>query len=243
MMRRCAGRENEPRYICTRTTVLSLLTHGALPCAQKREVERFISRTDDGHTTPLNLVWEAPHAMAVEFRNGGGRVALTIGCFGVVRSGHVRFSVCGTRVRDEWQRRALGELLVRRLEVAVLGKCADLHATSVEMTLPGGQCHLRVASLLMYSKCGWQISHRSKEAVSSERLRGLVARKLEVLDEAHAEYPRRDVGTALEPAKAAAAKAMRKAIARAQVQYSVDSPSARPAVGPPSRVPAPPLAS
>ena len=37
--------------------------------------------------------------------------------------------------------------------------------------------------------------------------------------------------------------AMRKAIARAQVQYSVDSPSARPAVGPPSRVPAPPLAS
>ena len=215
-----------------------------LPRAQKREVERFISRTDDGHTTPLNLVWEAPHAMAVEFRNGGGRVALTIGCFGVVRSGHVRFSVCGTRVRDEWQQRALGELLVRRLEVAVLGKCADLHATSVEMTLPGGQCHLRVASLLMYSKCGWQISHRSKEAVSSERLRGLVvARKLEVLDEAHAEYPRRDVGTALEPAKAAAAKAMRKAIARAQVQYSVDSPSARPAVGPPSRVPAPPLAS
>ena len=167
----------------------------------------------------MNLVWDAPHAMAVEFRNGGGRVALTIGCFGVVRSGHVRFSVCGTRVRDEWQRRALGELLVRRLEVAVLGKCADLHATSVEMTLPGGQCHLRVASLLMYSKCGWQISHRSKEAVSSERLRGLVvARKLEVLDEAHAEYPRRDVGAALEPAKAAAAKALRKAIARAQVR-------------------------
>ena len=96
-----------------------------LPRAQKREVERFISRTDDGHTTPLNLVWDAPHAMAVEFRNGGGRVALTIGCFGVVRSGHVRFSVCGTRVRDEWQRRALGELLVRRLEVAVLEKCAD----------------------------------------------------------------------------------------------------------------------
>ena len=182
--------------------------------------------------------------MAVEFRNGSGRVALTIGCFGVVRSGHAIFSVCGTRVRDEWQQRALGELLVRRLEVAVLGKCADLHATTVEMTLPGGQCHLRVASLLMYSKCGWQISHRSKEAVSSERLRGLVvARKLEVLDEAHAEYARRDVGTALEPAKAAAAKAMRKAIARAQVRYSVDSPSARPAVGPPSRVPALPLAS
>jgi len=71
----------------------------------------------------------------------------------------------------------------------------------------------------MYSKCGWQISHRSKEAVSSERLRGLVvARKREVLDEAHAECPRRDVATALEPAKAAAAKALRKAIARAQVR-------------------------
>ena len=167
----------------------------------------------------MNLVWDAPHAMAVEFRNGGGRVALTIGCFGVVRSGHVRFSVCGTRVRDEWQRRALGELLVRRLEVAVLGKCADLHAASVELTLPGGQCHRRVASLLMYSNCGWRISHRSKEAVSSERLRGLVAaRKREVLDEAHAECPRRDVATALEPAKAAAAKAVRKAIARAQVR-------------------------
>ena len=222
----------------TRALLRSRPPAALLPRAQKREVERFISRTDDGHTTPLNLVWEAPHAMAVEFRNGGGRVALTIGCFGVVRSGHVRFSVCGTRVRDEWQRRALGELLVRRLEVAVLGKCADLHATSVEMTLPGGQCHLRVASLLMYSKCGWQISHRSKEAVSSERLRGLVARKLEVLDEAHAEYARRDVGTALEPAKAAAAKAMRKAIARAQVQYSVDSPlraaCSRPSIARPS---------
>ena len=156
--------------------------------------------------------------MAVEFRNGGGRVALTIGCFGVVRKGHAIFSVCGTRVRDEWQRRALGELLVRRLEVAVLGKCADLQATSVEMTLPGGRCHLRVASLWMYSKSGWQITRRTKETVSSERLRGLLARKLEVLDEAHAEYPRRDVGAALEPAKAAAAKALRKAIARAQVR-------------------------
>ena len=156
--------------------------------------------------------------MAVEFRNGSGCVALIIGCFGVVRSGHAIFSVYGTRVRDQWQQRALGELLVRRLEVAVLGKCADLHAASVELTLPGGQCHRRVVSLLMYSKSGWQISHRTKGAVSSERLRGLLARKHDALDEAHAEYARRDVGAALEPAKAAAAKALRKAIARAQVR-------------------------
>ena len=63
--------------------------------------------------------------MAVEFRSGSGCVALIVGCFGVVRSGHASFSVYGMHVRDEWQQRALGELLVRRLEVAVLEKCAD----------------------------------------------------------------------------------------------------------------------
>ena len=104
--------------------------------------------------------------MAVEFRNGSGCVALIIGCFGVVRSGHAIFSVYGTRVRDQWQQRALGELLVRRLEVAVLEKCADLHADPMEMTLPGGGCHRKVVSLLMYSKCDWRIIHRSKEISS-----------------------------------------------------------------------------
>ena len=163
--------------------------------------------------------------MAVEFRNGSGCVALIIGCFGVVRSAHAIFSVYGTRVRDQWQQRALGELLVRRLEVAVLEKCADLHADSMEMTLPGGGCHRKVVSLLMYSKCDWRIIHRSKDIVSSDRLRCLLAQNFEVLDDTHAEYSRRDAGTALEPAKAAAAKAMRKAIARAKVKYYVDSPA------------------
>ena len=163
--------------------------------------------------------------MAVEFRNGSGCVALIIGCFGVVRSAHAIFSVYGTRVRDQWQQRALGELLVRRLEVAVLEKCADLHADSMEMTLPGGGCHRKVVSLLMYSKCDWRIIHRSKDIVSSDRLRCLLAQNFEVLDDTHAEYSRRDAGTALEPAKVAAAKAMRKAIARAKVKYYVDSPA------------------
>ena len=186
------------------------------PRTQKREVESFISRTDGGHTTPLNLVWGAPHSIAVEFRNGSGCVALIIGCFGVARSGHVIFSVYGTRVADEWQKRSLGELLVRRLEVAALEECARLNAKSMELTLPGGECHCKVASLLMYCKCDWQIIHRSKQ-MTSEQLRKLLDRNIEVLEEAHAEYSRCDVEKALGQANAAVDKAMRKAIARAEV--------------------------
>jgi hypothetical protein len=154
--------------------------------------------------------------MAVEFRNSSGCVALVIGSFGVVRNGHAIFSVYGTRVRDQWQQRALGELLVRRLEVATLEECVNLKARSMEMTLPGGECHFKVASLLMYCKCGWQIIHRSKR-MTSEQLRGLLNLNIEMLNEAHAEYSRCDVEKALAQAKVAADKALRKAIARAEV--------------------------
>ena len=154
--------------------------------------------------------------MAVEFRNSSGCVALIIGCFSVVRNGHAIFSVYGTCVRDQWQQRALGELLVRRLEVAALEECVNLNAKSMELTLPGGECHFKVASLLMYRKCDWKIIHRSKQ-MTSDQLRGLLDLNIEVLNEAHAEYSRCDVPKALGRARAAADKAMRKAIARAEV--------------------------
>lgn len=80
----------------------------------------------------------------------------------------------------------------------------------------GGECHCKVASLLMYCKCDWQIIHRSKQ-MTSEQLRKLLDRNIEVLEEAHAEYSRCDVEKALGQANAAVDKAMRKAIARAEV--------------------------
>ena len=154
--------------------------------------------------------------MAVEFRNSSGIVALIIGCFSAVRNGHAIFSVYGTCVRDQWQQRALGELLVRRLEVAALEECVHLNAKSMELALPVGECHSKVTSLLLYRKCDWQVIYRNKY-MTSDQLHGLLALNIEVLNEAHAEYSRCEVAEALGRAKAAAEKATRKAIARAEV--------------------------
>ena len=159
----------------------------------KHRAEVFISLSRGSRTSPLNVVWNGTHTLAVGSLNRHGDfTALCLGVFGEQRRDMITFSIYGTKVGVEVQRRGIGVRMVKLLTIVVAKDAIDLCATRFSMNLPDGHCHRNLEALILYRKCGWRVTrfvYNKTRLVELTELRRLYDRdRTPPLIDYHAEY-------------------------------------------------------